>query len=89
MTKLTADDIVDLGRWHFIQFKDESTAQSAMEKYHRFVERQRMLAQGLTDGVTEGSPESLFEGWADGFDEDGTGTDLRDDEVDDQDERAA
>lgn len=45
MTKLTADDIVDLGRWHFIQFKDEATAEAAMERYRRYVERQRDLAE--------------------------------------------
>lgn len=50
MTKLTADDIVDLGRWHFIQFKDEATAESAMEKYRHFVERQRFLAEGVAEG---------------------------------------
>lgn len=49
MTKLTADDIVDLGRWHFIQFKDEATAESAMEKYRIFVERQRFLEEGLVE----------------------------------------
>ncbi|MDA0351058.1 MAG: hypothetical protein O3A10_02465 [Chloroflexi bacterium] len=46
MTKLTADDIVDLGRWHFIQFKDEATAEAAMNKYRRFVERQRRTTEG-------------------------------------------
>ena len=49
MTKLTADDIVDLGRWHFIQFKDEATAERAMEKYRRFVERKRLLAEAAGD----------------------------------------
>jgi hypothetical protein len=49
MTKLTADDIVDLGRWHFIQFKDEATAESAMEKYRIFVERQRFLAENVVE----------------------------------------
>lgn len=44
MTKLSADDIVDLGRWHFIQFRDEATAEAAMEKYRRFVEQQRDVA---------------------------------------------
>jgi hypothetical protein len=41
MTNLSADDIIALGRWHFIQFKDEATAHQAMEKYRRYVERQR------------------------------------------------
>ena len=50
MSKLTADDIVDLGRWHFIQFKDEATAHGAMERYRRFVQRQRLLTEGITDG---------------------------------------
>jgi hypothetical protein len=39
MTKLSADDIIDLGRWNFIQFRDEATAEGAMEKYRRFGER--------------------------------------------------
>ncbi len=49
MTKLSADDIVDLGRWHFIQFRDESTAEAAMEKYRRFVERQRDVEQSTVE----------------------------------------
>jgi hypothetical protein len=49
MTKLSADDLVDLGRWHFIQFKDESTAHQAMEKYRRYVERQRDSAPSLPE----------------------------------------
>jgi hypothetical protein len=53
MSKLTADDIVDLGRWHFIQFKDEATAEAAMERYRRYIERQRVKAEAageLVDG---------------------------------------
>lgn len=44
MGKLTADDILDLGRWHFIQFADAETASAAMERYRRYVERQRDIA---------------------------------------------
>jgi len=50
MTKLTADDIVDLGRWHFIQFKDEATAEAAMDRYRHYVDRQRLLAEGKPEG---------------------------------------
>lgn len=49
MTKLSADDIVDLGRWHFIQFRDEATAEAAMERYRRFVERQRDVGQSAVE----------------------------------------
>lgn len=39
--KLTADDLLDLGRWHFIQFRDSDTASAAMERYRRYLERRR------------------------------------------------
>ncbi len=31
--KLTYNDIVNLGNWHFIQFRDQRTAEEAMRKY--------------------------------------------------------
>ena len=68
MTKLTADDIVDLGRWHFIQFKDEATAESAMEKYRRFVERQRLLAEEA-EGVEGAFEADLDDDTVDDLDE--------------------
>ena len=51
MSKLTADDIVDLGRWHFIQFKDEATAEAAMERYRRYIERQRARAEEVGEAI--------------------------------------
>jgi len=39
--KLTPDDLLDLGRWHFIQFRDSDTASAAMERYRRYLERRR------------------------------------------------
>lgn len=56
MSKLTPDDIVDLGRWHFIQFKDEATAQAAMEKYRHFVEQQRDRADAVTEADLADAP---------------------------------
>ncbi len=41
MVKLTSDDLLDLGRWHFIQFRDSDTASAAMERYRRYLERRR------------------------------------------------
>ena len=41
MVKLTPDDLLDLGRWHFIQFRDSDTASAAMERYRRYLERRR------------------------------------------------
>ena len=41
MVKLTPDDLLDLGRWHFIQFRDSDTATAAMERYRRYLERRR------------------------------------------------
>ena len=41
MVKLTQDDLLDLGRWHFIQFRDSDTASAAMERYRRYLERRR------------------------------------------------
>jgi len=41
VVKLTADDLLDLGRWHFIQFRDSDTASAAMERYRRYLERRR------------------------------------------------
>ena len=38
---LTPDEIADLGRWYFIQFADEQTAEAAMARYQRYLERQR------------------------------------------------
>ncbi len=38
---LTPDEIVDLGRWYFVQFADEATAEAAMNRYQRYLERQR------------------------------------------------
>ena len=38
---LTPDEIVDLGRWYFVQFADEATAEAAMDRYQRYLERQR------------------------------------------------
>ncbi len=80
MTKLTADDIVDLGRWHFIQFKDEATAEAAMEKYRLFVERQRFLAE--TAAELDRADSATLE-------PDFREADFPDESVDDQEERAA
>ncbi len=41
VVKLTPDDLLDLGRWHFIQFRDSDTASAAMERYRRYLERRR------------------------------------------------
>jgi hypothetical protein len=41
VVKLTSDDLLDLGRWHFIQFRDSDTASAAMERYRRYLERRR------------------------------------------------
>ncbi len=41
MVKLTPDDLLGLGRWHFIQFRDADTASAAMERYRRYLERRR------------------------------------------------
>ncbi len=45
--KLTYDAIVDLSRWHFIQFPDQETAEEAVRKYRAYQER---------TGDTEGQP---------------------------------
>ena len=41
VVKLTPDDLLDLGRWHFIQFRDSDTAAAAMDRYRRYLERRR------------------------------------------------
>ena len=41
VVKLTPDDLLDLGRWHFIQFRDADTASAAMERYRHYLERRR------------------------------------------------
>ena len=87
MSKLTPDDIADLGRWHFIQFKDEATAQAAMERYRRYVERQRDQADAVIEADLA-NEEPLFP--------DITRIEIRDadadqpdEDVDDQERRAA
>lgn len=92
MSKLTADDIVDLGRWHFIQFKDEATAEAAMERYRRYIERQRAEAEAaggsidIADDVREAI--EFAEAYGEALDLD---DEAREDNehVDDLDERAA
>jgi hypothetical protein len=41
MVKLTSDGLLDLERWHFIQFPDSDTASAAMERYRRYLGRCR------------------------------------------------
>jgi hypothetical protein len=41
MPSLTPDDLVDLSRWHAIQFRDPQTAAQAVDRYERFLERAR------------------------------------------------
>ena len=43
--RLTADDIIDLSRWHFIQFPDSETATLAMKRYERYLERKQQEQQ--------------------------------------------
>jgi hypothetical protein len=38
---LTPDELLDLGRWYFVQFADEAAAEAAMDRYQRYLERQR------------------------------------------------
>lgn len=40
--RLTFDDIADLGRWQFAQFRDEKTSADAFDRYHAYLERQRI-----------------------------------------------
>jgi hypothetical protein len=36
MADLTPEDIVDLGRWYAIQFRDQETAEAALDRYERY-----------------------------------------------------
>lgn len=38
VVKLTPDELLDLGRWRFIQFRDPDTASASMERYRRYRE---------------------------------------------------
>jgi len=58
MARITAEDLVDLGRWSSIQFRDQDTADAAMDRYHRYLDRRRRKGappppEG-TDGRTPG-----------------------------------
>ncbi len=54
---LTPDEIVDLGRWAFVQFADEPTAEAAMDRYQRFLERQREAYRLANQERSERQPE--------------------------------
>lgn len=58
---LTPDEIADLGRWYFIQFADEATAEAAMDRYQRYLERQReayrMADEQRPESASEPPPE--------------------------------
>ncbi len=54
---LTPDEIADLGRWYFIQFADEATAVAAMNRYQRYLERQREAYRLADQERTESAPE--------------------------------
>ncbi len=54
---LTPDEIVDLGRWYFVQFADEATAEAAMDRYQRYLERQREAYGRANPERTESPPE--------------------------------
>jgi hypothetical protein len=41
VVKLTPDELLDLGRWRFIQFRDSDAASASMERYRRYRERRR------------------------------------------------
>jgi hypothetical protein len=41
MPKVTYEDIVDLRRWAFIQFRDEATMTAALKKYEAYVARKQ------------------------------------------------
>lgn len=41
LERITADDIVDLGRWFSVQFRNEKTAATAFDRYYDYLERQR------------------------------------------------
>ncbi len=58
---LTRDEIVDLGRWYFVQFADEVTAEAAMDRYQRYLERQREAYGQANQERTESNPESPTE----------------------------
>ncbi len=55
---LTPDEIVDLGRWQFVQFADEATAVAAMDRYQRYLERQREAYLLANRERTENAPDS-------------------------------
>lgn len=37
LTRLTAEDLIDLGRWHFIQFASEEAQRAAYQRYREWV----------------------------------------------------
>jgi hypothetical protein len=53
VAQLTPDDLIDLSRWHAIQFRDRATAEAATDRFRLYRERQR---------AREGQPEDRGRG---------------------------
>ncbi|MPZ99814.1 MAG: hypothetical protein GEU80_10860 [Dehalococcoidia bacterium] len=56
MARITAEDLLDLGRWASIQFRDQSTADAAMDRYHRYLARQQRADTPPPAEDTDGRP---------------------------------
>lgn len=54
---LTPDEIADLGRWYFVQFANEATAEAAMDRYQRYLERQREAYRIANEERPESAPD--------------------------------
>ena len=55
MAALTAQDIIDLDRWHAIQFGSQEAAQTAIERYRRY--RARIAQRGSAQPSVVEDPE--------------------------------
>jgi hypothetical protein len=57
MSRLTADDLIDLSRWHAIQFRDRRTAEAATERFRLYRERRRREVERQPSDRRADAPE--------------------------------